>query len=68
MLSFHFSVKFSFIQNILNYSLPIHVCICILYYIYMLHVCMCVYIYIYVIGFPGGLVEKNLPATARDTG
>ena len=29
---------------------------------------MCVYIYIYVIGFPGGLVEKNLPATARDTG
>ena len=32
-------------------------------------VCVCIYIYIYVfVGFLGGLVVKNLPANARDTG
>ena len=30
-------------------------------------VCVCVCVCVYMIGFPGGLVEKNLPATARDT-
>ena len=31
--------------------------------------CVCIYIYIYVfVGFLGGLVVKNLPANARDTG
>ena len=52
----------TFIDNKLNYILfarPIH-CVC---------VCLCIYecMYIYV-GFPGGTVVKNLPASAGDTG
>ena len=41
-----------------------YVCMYMCIYIY---VCVCVYIYI-ILGFPGGTVDKNLPANAGNVG